>query len=293
MKAAVKVGGFRPALASWTVTVLFVGVGLLWLFSPLIWSLSAPGAEGVADEAPYVGAVLVVGLCLLVAAIWKDSNRESRPLGIAVALLALNAAVRGSFNINLGVELNYVLPWIVGMAAGGPMGLFVGAGSCLVSQFLTGQMSSALPGQMLVWGLAGVVGGALRPLGRALSCVLAPVLGLAFGLVAGVLLNLVGWPTDTQAQPRFLAGMSFDVNLAALVEYTIDSSLGIDLLRGITTAIGLAVLGYPLSQALRQALRPTLVDHSPVLRDPDEPEPEAIARRRRLRALTPWGEGPA
>lgn len=292
MRAVVKIGGFRPGLASWAATVLFVGLGLLWLFSPLIWSLAAPSAESLEDEAPYVGAVLVVCLCLLAVAIWRDSNREARPLGIAGALIVLNAAVRGSFNINLGVEFNYILPWIVGMAAGGPMGLFVGAGSCLASQFLTDQMSSALPGQMLVWGLAGVIGGLLRPLGRIVSCALAPVLGLGFGLVAGALLNLIGWPTDTLAEPKFLAGMSFDVNLASLVEHTIDSSLGIDLLRGITTAIGLAVFGYPLSQALRQALRPTLVDHTPDLRDPAEPEPEAIDRRRRLRALTPWGEGP-
>lgn len=291
MSARLRVGGYRPGVASWTLTVLCIGVGLLWLFAPLLWSLAAPSADVTNRQAPFVTVLSIVLLALLGIAIWQDSGRESRPLGIVAAVIVVNVAVRASLNINLGVEFNYVLPIGVGIAAGAPIGFFVGAASCLVSQYIAGQVANPLPGQMFVWAFAGVLGGLLRPLGLRLAWLLAPFVGLGFGFVGGLLFNAIGWPTDTVAQPGFRPGLPFDINLVGLYKYGLATSFGVDFMRGIATAVGLAAIGYPLCAVLQHALRPAPIDRTPVALDKDEPDPAAVARRDRSRRVSNmWGE---
>lgn len=281
--SAPTVGGYRPGVASWVAVGLCVGVGLLYLVAPLVWPWAMPSPESVEREGPYMAGLAVALLGLLVVATWHDADRDSWPLGVAAAFVAANVLLRDSFNLALGAEVNYVLPFAVGLGAGAPMGFLVGAASCLVSQFMLEQIAPPLGSQMLVWGLAGVFGGLLRPLGPRLSCLAAPFGGVLFGLVAGLLLNLIGWPTDLDARPAFIPVLPFDVNLVALFEFGRETSWGVDLLRGLTTAVGLAVVGYPISRALRQVLRPSAIDETPERPDPSELGSEAIARRERTR----------
>lgn len=287
MSRRVKVGGHRPSVASWTLMALCAAVGLLHLFAPLLWPMSMPSAESIDRQAPYVGAMTIVLVSLLAIAIWVDSNREAWPLGLATMAVISNVLIRELFNIGLGVELNFVVPIVVGMAAGGPMGFLVGAASCLISQFGQDQISPPLAGQMLVWGLAGALGGMLRPLGPRLSCAVAPFAGVLFGLVAGLLLNAFYWPADTSAIPAFIPVAPFQANLGSLVQYGRDTSFGVDLLRGLVTGTGLALVAWPASSALRTVLRPPATADLPV--DPGRGDLqllEAVARRDRSRTTT-------
>lgn len=282
----VRVFGYGSGTAGRWVTAALVVVGLAWLFGPLAVPGGAQSAAGLTQEAPYVAGLTVVLLGLLGVAVWVDANREFPPLAVAFLAILATVAMRSSLNINLGVEFNYIVPLIVGLGAGGPLGFFVGAVSCLGSQFWLDQIGTALPGQLFVWGLAGLLGGACRFVAGRYGWLLAPVVGLAFGILAGLLLNLTGWPTTTNASPGFIPVAPFTTNLASLWEYSRATSLGPDLLRGAVTAAGLVVLGRPLSSAIRRYLSPPAGRPVAVIEPDIEPETlERLARSGRVSRL--------
>ena len=266
MSRQMTVGGYRPGWLSWGATALFLGAGLLRLFAPFLWVAAAPDAASMQREAPFIGALSIVLVAVLAVAIWVDANRDTWCVGVALGLVVLNIVVRSSLNISLGAEFNFVLPLVAGLAVGGPFGTLVGAASCLGSQFLTQQVATQLPAQMVVWGLAGLLGGLLRPLGPRLSWAVSPFAGYAFGIGAGFLLNAISWPADPSALPAYIPVAPLDANLTALWQYGQATSWGVDRLRGLATALGLAVIGLPLAHALRTTIRPAPTErtHAPI-----------------------------
>lgn len=273
--------GLRCGARSWTLTLITLAAGLLWLSYPLVWPMLAPGREELDAEAPLALALLVVLLSLCWVALWLDSGQEVTGIGFAVALVLVNAVARSWLNAGGGVEVNYVLPLLAGAAVGGPFGFVVGATSALVSQFAQGLVQTPLPGQLIVWGLAGLLGGMVHRLRVTWAWLLCLPVGVAFGVVGGVLLNLTGWPTatDNETSAYFFPGLPGWINASRLISYTWQTSLGYDLARGITTASGVLIIGLPIISGLRRVCAPDVTPDAVAPHPRPGPTGRAVSRR--------------
>ncbi|WP_148279449.1 hypothetical protein [Acidipropionibacterium acidipropionici] len=281
---SVRTFGMRCGPRSWTLTGITAAIGVLWLVYPIIWPLhSGTRAQSNAE------AVAVLGLLVMLVAagwigLWLDSAREVAGLGFAVALVAVNVALRPLLNAgSSGVEVNYVLPLLAGAAGGGPVGFLVGATSCLISQFSLDLVASPLPGQMVVWGIAGLLGGIVHRLRLGWGWAWCLPLAVAFGPIAGVLLNLTGWPTETQdaTSSYFFPGLPGWVNATRLLTYSWQTSFGYDLARGVTTAVGVLVVGLPVLAGLRRAWSPWISADAAATPARTGPTEHGLARQHR------------
>jgi energy-coupling factor transport system substrate-specific component len=95
-----------------------------------------------------------------------------------------------------------------------------------------------------------------RASGRA-EVVMLAAYGLVSGLLYGVLLNMSFWPFATylESSLSYVPGDPLSDNLARFAAFDLATSLGWDLLRGITNAILVLALGRPVLLALRRASR--------------------------------------
>lgn len=286
---AVGLGAGRRSMAVLAAIVL---AGLAWLGWPVWGSLSSPTAADAAGAAPVLLAALTMALVLLALATWLDAGRDAGPVALALALLLLNAGLRVTVNPGAsGVEIVHALPLLAGAVAGAPAGFLVGAGGMLLSSALIDGVGAMLPGQMLIFGLLGALGGVLwrvRPLPAWLS---ALPLAMLAGPASGVLLNLTGWALQPgTTTTSFFPGLPPAAVAGRLWAYTVETSLWYDLTRGATTALLVACAGLPLLRVGQQlGLRPA---GPPAAAPSPRLNPAAVRRRQdRDRLDTLWKTG--
>ncbi len=279
--------GWRSTL---TIAVLAL-LGLAWIGWPVWDSLTHPSREQLRAEAPWVLGALVCGLALLAATIWRDAGRRHDVLAPVAGLVLANCVLRAVLSpSSSGVELVHVLPLLAGVALGAPAGFLTGAASGLVSTVLVAVPAETLPSQAVVWGLVGLSGGLLVRLRPTAAWLAALPVALAAGVGSGVLLNLMGWAQETgSSTSHFHPGLPPSQVLERLWAYTLDTSIALDLTRGVTTAVVLLLVGRPLIVALRPTpgdLRVTTTQQT------DQVRPAALERRGdRARLDRLWNEG--
>lgn len=127
-------------------------------------------------------AVLAIGLVM-----FEWGGRDARWLALIAALAAAATAGRVLFAAIPSVKPVTVIVLVTGAILGARAGFAVGALTALLSNLVFGQ-GSWTPGQMALWGAAGVVGAGLsavcrRPVGLA-------VVGFAWGWIFGWGMNL-------------------------------------------------------------------------------------------------------
>ena len=208
-----------------------------------------------------------------------------------MCLVVANALVRVVMSPPrvFGVEPVFVLPLLVGVSAGASAGFFVGAGLCLLSSMLVDTVAAPLPGQMLAWGLTGLIGALLVPVPTKPAWLLSWPLAVLCGPVLGVMLNLIGWPTEGastvgQTTSDVVPGLPGTITIQRLIRYSVRTSLGIDLTRGVCTLAGVVLVGLPAISALRTAWgRPDKrADETPTARG-TLINPAAVERRKQSR----------
>lgn len=239
------------------VAALTIALALTWVGWPVWASGSAPDRAALAAEVPWVLGALASLLVLLGFTLWLAAGRSFAPFAPASLLGA--AAVLTPHYLHPGtggVELLYVFPLVAGVVLGAPAGLLTGASAALISAVAGGTVGTPLPAQALVWGLWGVAGALLRPLGTVAAWLWAAVLCVPLGPLSGLLLNLTGWPGEQSDAGAFLPGLPPWESARRLVEYTWTTSFAYDLTRGVTCAVAMALIGLPLLAALRRSHDP-------------------------------------
>lgn len=239
------------------VAALTIALALTWVGWPVWASGSAPDRAALAAEVPWVLGALASLLVLLGFTLWLAAGRSFAPFAPASLLGA--AAVLTPHYLHPGaggVELLYVFPLVAGVVLGAPAGLLTGASAALISAVAGGTVGTPLPAQALVWGLWGVAGALLRPLGTVAAWLWAAVLCVPLGPLSGLLLNLTGWPGEQSDAGAFLPGLPPWESARRLVEYTWTTSFAYDLTRGVTCAVTMALIGLPLLAALRRSHDP-------------------------------------
>lgn len=239
------------------VAALTIALALTWVGWPVWASGSAPDRAALAAEVPWVLGALASLLVLLGFTLWLAAGRSFAPFAPASLLGA--AAVLTPHYLHPGaggVELLYVFPLVAGVVLGAPAGLLTGASAALISAVAGGTVGTPLPAQALVWGLWGVAGALLRPLGTVAAWLWAAILCVPLGPLSGLLLNLTGWPGEQSDAGAFLPGLPPWESARRLVEYTWTTSFAYDLTRGVTCAVAMALIGLPLLAALRRSHDP-------------------------------------
>lgn len=178
--------------------------------------------------------VALAGLVALLAglALYERGRSGSREIGLVAVLIAAASAGRVLFVAVPGAQPVTAIAIIAGVALGPRAGIAVGAGSALVSNAFLGQ-GPWTPWQMLLWGLAGLLGGLLAPALRRSRGALVAV-GVGVSLVFGALMDV--WQ---------LATFGPALTLTAFVAVHV-RAIPFDLAHAIATAAVLGLAGPAL-----------------------------------------------
>jgi len=242
-----------PGRWSALVATLWLVGGLAWLGWPVWDSVGVPDREQVRVEAPWVLAAQAAGLVLLLGTVWREAGRRSELLRAVACLVVADCLLRAVLTPGTaGVEVVHALPLLAGAGLGLAAGVLTGASAALASTMLVATPAETLPAQCVVWAVVGALGAALRRVPTVAAWVVAIPAAVGVGVLSGALLNLVGWAQETgTTTEHFAPGLPPGEVLARLWSYTVETSLAYDAVRGLTTALLVAVLGLPLLRLLR------------------------------------------
>lgn len=238
----------------------------------LIWPLLVHRADGQLVQPPWVFMLLLPIAVLVVVAELSEDGLDARALAILGVLSAVDAVLRGLSAGVAGVEFVFFLIILGGRVYGPAFGFVLGCTGLFASALLTAGVGPWLPYQMLCSAWIGMGAGLLpRCAGRAEIALLATY-GVVVSFLYGLLLNLQGWPLLAGvAVPGHHERLAFDpsadvlTNLATFGRYTlITSTTSYDLIRAITTAVAIVVLGGAVLTTLRRAARKATITGSVV-----------------------------
>ena len=219
--------------------------------------LVAPGAGlAHATDAPLILGAVVACVLVVVHLALVDGGMDVKAVALLGLLSAVGAALRPLSAGTAGVELVFTVVVLGGRVLGAGFGFALGATTLGVSALLTGGVGPWLPFQMLGAAWVGL-GAGLLP--RALRGRLEVAMLAAYGAVAsfayGTAMNLSFWPFTLGADTAlsFVPGAPLGENLQRLLAFSAATSLGWDVGRAVTTAVGVALVGGPVIALLRRA----------------------------------------
>lgn len=199
--------------------------------------------------------LIIVPLVLLVAlADIMQGGIDSRSLAILGVMIAVVAAVRPLGGGVAGLEPVWAIIIIGGRALGASFGFVLGAIGILGSAVLTGGIGPWLPFQMMVAAWVGAGAGLLPKLKPRSEVILLVIYGFFVGFFAGLLLNLWFWPFANGLLPEisFQPGLAISEQFVRWIRFSLLTSFGFDLPRGILTGTLLFFLANPLLKAMRR-----------------------------------------
>lgn len=228
-------------------------VGLLAFGWPLF--ISPDSALSHSGDAPLVFAAVLIGVLAVVLAEVGDGGLDTKAVAMLGVLSAVGAALRPIGAGTAGLEAIFFLLILSGRVFGPGFGFVLGATTLASSALLTGGVGPWLPFQMLAAAWIGLGAGLLPRAKGVTELVLLCGYGLVTGLLYGAALNFSFWPFTAQGEESlsFVAGAPVSDNLTRFLAFSLATSLGWDLARGITTVVLVAVTGRPVLGALRRA----------------------------------------
>ena len=252
----------RPRALSAIVAVTLVGIGAFtW---PLLIGFDG-NDSGHAQDAPWIFLVILPLLLLVVAAEIADGGMDAKAVALLGVLGGICAVLRPVTGGVTGVQLMFFLLVPAGRVMGPGFGFVLGNAAMFASAALTGGGGPWLPFQMLAAGWIGMFAGLLpRARGR-VELVLLAAYGFVAAVAYGFILNLWFWPFGTSnvgsgAAVAFAPDASVVENLRRWLAFSMASSLGFDIPRGLVTALAVLLVGRPVLLALRRAARRAAFD---------------------------------
>ena len=263
----------RRAL-SVAIYVLCTAIGVLAFIYPFFLDTRATGSIGVAhgQDAPLVTAALV-GLSLAALLVELQGQAISAKtvamLGVLVAITSVLRFVEVAVPMPGGFSPVFVPIILAGYVFGSRFGFLMGAFTLLVSGLITGGVGPWLPYQMFAAGWVGLTAGwlphlmncelriancesrithhALRITDYGLLCLFS----FAWGLLYGAIINVYFWPFAVgPAEQTWRPGIGLGETLARYAAFYVATSLGWDLMRAVSNAALVLLLGVPAVQTL-------------------------------------------
>ena len=243
---------------SWAAIALATVVGLLAFGWPF---LAEPGSAAVAhaSDAPWIFAATIPLVLLVVLAQVAEGGMDAKSVAILGVLAAVVAALRPLGAGTAGLEPIWFVIVLGGRALGPGFGFALGSLSLGASALLTGGVGPWLPFQMIAAAWVGCAAGLLPPLRGKAEIAMLAAYGLVASMAYGLVMNLWFWPFMGGAEAAsyadgilFVPGAPASENLARWLAFSLVTSLGWDIPRGILTAVLIIVIGRPVLTALRR-----------------------------------------
>lgn len=218
--------------------------------------LAAAFPEDAAAALPYA-ALAIAPLAVVAIIVSLDGSvRSAHTVALLGVLAAVGSAVRVASTGVGGVEAVFILLILAGRAFGARFGMLLGAATIAVSSALWGGIGPWTPFQIFACAWVGAGAGLLprRVRGKAELWMLCGY-GILASYVFGLLTNLWFWPFAVGAGTgiSYVPGAPLVTNLSSFLLYSlVTSTAGWDTLRGITTVVGIAVVGRAILAAFRR-----------------------------------------
>jgi energy-coupling factor transport system substrate-specific component len=248
----------RPRSAAAVALTSLVGlVSFLW---PLF--VDAGAGLGHDRDAPWLFVLLLPLLLAVVLAEVAEGGLDAKAVALLGVLAAVGAVLRPLGGGATGAELIFFLLLLAGRVFGAAFGFVLGALTLFASALLTAGVGPWLPFQMLGAAWVGLLSGLLPRASGRLELLMLAAYGLVAGLLYGLLLNMSFWPFATylESSISYVPGDPLTANLGRFLAFDLATSLGWDLVRGVTNAVLVLALGRPVLLALRRANRRAAFD---------------------------------
>lgn len=248
-------GAARRARGARTAVVLALAslVGVVAFAWPL---LARPGATlGQDGVTPVVLAGVLVVALVVVAVALEEGEMDAKSVAVLGLLAAVGTVLRPLSAGTAGVELVFLTIVLGGRVLGPAFGFALGSTTLVASALVTGGVGPWLPYQMLGASWVGMGAGLLpRRVGGRAEVVMLATYGAVAAVGYGIAMNFSFWPFQIGAGTglSYVAGDAVGANLHRFWVYSVATSLGWDVGRALTTALGLALLAGPALRALRR-----------------------------------------
>ena len=243
----------RPRSAAAVVLTSLVGL------AAFLWPLFVDPGAGIGHDrdAPWLFVLLLPLLLGIVLAEISEGGLDTKAVALLGVLAAIGAVLRPLGGGTTGAELIFFLLLLAGRVFWPAFGFVLGAVTLFASALLTAGVGPWLPFQMLGAAWVGMLAGLLPRASGRVELLLLSVYGLVSGLLYGVLLNMSFWPFATYlgSSLSYVPGDPLADNLGRFVAFDLATSLGWDLVRGVTNAVLVLAVGRPVLLALRRASR--------------------------------------
>lgn len=218
--------------------------------------LAAALPEDAAAALPYAALAIAPLAAVAIVVSLDGSVRSAHTVALLGVLAAVGSAIRVASTGVGGVEAVFILLILAGRAFGARFGMLLGAATIALSSALWGGIGPWTPFQIFACAWVGAGAGLLprRVRGKAELWMLGGY-GIVASYVFGLLTNLWFWPFAVGAGTgiSYVPGAPLGTNLSSFLLYSlVTSTAGWDTLRGITTVVGIAVVGRAILAALRR-----------------------------------------
>lgn len=246
---------------SWAAVGLATVVGLLAFGWPF---LAEPGSTAVAhaSDAPWIFAAVIPLVLLVVLAQIAEGGMDAKSIAILGVLAAVVTALRPLGAGTAGLEPIWFVIILGGRALGPGFGFALGSLSLASSALITGGVGPWLPFQMIAAAWVGCVAGLLPQLRGKPEITMLAAYGMVASMAYGLVMNLWFWPFLSGLEAAsynggilFAPGAPMSENLARWLAFSLVTSLGWDIPRGVLTAVLIVLVGRPVLTALRRTAR--------------------------------------
>jgi len=249
----------RPAIALRPRSTIAIALALVAGGIAFCWPLLVAPDSSLAENAaaPLVlGSLLPVVLAVVLFEI-SEGGLDPKAVAMLGVLSAIGAAIRPLGAGTAGIETVFFLLILGGRVFGAGFGFVLGATTLFGSALFTGGVGPWLPYQMLGASIVGLGAGLLPPLKGRWELLMLTVYGAVSGVLYGVLQNLSFWPFGLggKTELSFVAGDPVAENLHRFFVFSFSTSLGWDLVRGLTNVVLILVTGPAILATLRRAAR--------------------------------------
>lgn len=254
------VGLERRGSAILAATTLVGIAAFLW---PLLRRVEGRGANlAHSTDAPWLMVIIVPLLVAVLVTEITAGRLDAKAVALLGVLAAVGTALRLPTGGIAGLELVFFVFLPAGRVFGRGFGFILGALTIFASALVIGGIGPWLPFQMLAAGWVGFGAGCLPPARGRVELVVLGAYGVAAGLAYGLALDLWFWPftSGTETSVSFVPGAPLAENLRRFWGFHLATALGFDLMRGVSTAVLVAVLGRPVLAALRRTRRRAAFD---------------------------------
>lgn len=249
----------RPAIALRPRSTVAVGLAVVAGLLAFCWPLlvTTDSALSGSTVAPLIlGATLPVVLAVVLFEI-GEGGLDPKAVAMLGVLSAIGAAIRPLGAGTAGIEVVFFLMVLGGRVFGAGFGFVLGATTLFGSALITGGVGPWLPYQMIGSAIVGLGAGLLPAARGKVEIALLAAYGAVSGVLYGVLMNLSFWPFSLGYGTglSFVPGDSTAENLHRFLVFSFSTSLGWDLVRGLTNVVLIVLTGPAILATLRRAAR--------------------------------------